>query len=66
MAGYTQDATRWKKRLANVDENIARVKRKIATVDERTQGLNARLQALETDRDNYRRALGMEPEAAKP
>jgi hypothetical protein len=59
---YRQDVPRWRFQLRRVEDQIARLNRKIAASDSPTQvrDLTSRLAQSETDRANYRAALGLD------
>jgi hypothetical protein len=59
---YKQDVPRWRFQLRRVEDQIARMKRKLAATDSpsHARDLTARLAQSETDRANYRAALGLD------
>lgn len=62
---YRQDVPRWRFQLRRVEDQIARLKRKIAATDSPSKKaeMEARLVQSETDRANYRDALGLDDDA---
>jgi hypothetical protein len=59
---YKQDVPRWRFQLRRTEDQIARLTRKLAETDSpsKARDLTSRLAQSETDRANYRAALGLD------